>query len=53
MSKDHKPANFEEKKRIYAANSYIENNRVNGLLALSRALGDFEYKANSSLKPKD
>ena len=50
---DHKPANFEEKKRIYAANSYIENNRVNGLLALSRALGDFEYKANSSLKPKD
>jgi protein phosphatase 2C family protein 2/3 len=26
---------------------------VNGMLALSRALGDFEYKNNPMFKPKD
>lgn len=26
---------------------------MNGILALSRALGDFEYKSNTNLKAKD
>lgn len=46
LSIDHKPENVEERRRIYAAKGFVEDNRVNGMLALSRALGDFEYKTN-------
>lgn len=46
LSKDHKPDDIEESRRIYAAQYFVEDNRVNGVLALSRALGDFEYKSN-------
>jgi len=53
MSKDHKPDDPEERKRIYNANGFVEDGRVNGMLALSRALGDFEYKNNSLFKVKD
>jgi serine/threonine protein phosphatase PrpC len=53
MSTDHKPDDPEERKRIYNANGFVEDGRVNGMLALSRALGDFEYKNNPSFKPKD
>ena len=53
MSKDHKPDDPEEKKRIINANGFVEENRVNGMWALSRAFGDFEYKSNNVLKPKD
>ena len=53
MSVDHKPDDPEERKRIYNANGFVEENRVNGMLALSRALGDFEYKGNTTLKPID
>lgn len=53
LSVDHKPNDPEEKRRIMAAQGFVEDNRVNGMLALSRALGDFEYKSNSLLKPKD
>lgn len=53
LSKDHKPDDTEERRRIYAANGFVEDSRVNGNLALSRALGDFEYKSNQLLKPKD
>jgi serine/threonine protein phosphatase PrpC len=31
----------------------VEESRVNGMLALSRALGDFEYKQNKLLKAMD
>jgi protein phosphatase 1G len=53
LSQDHKPDDPEERKRIYNANGFVEDGRVNGALALSRALGDFEYKGNNSMKPKD
>lgn len=53
MSKDHKPDDPEERKRIYNASGFVEESRVNGMLALSRALGDFEYKSNQLLKAKE
>jgi len=46
LSKDHKPDDPIESARIYKADGFIEESRVNGMLALSRALGDFEYKNN-------
>ncbi|KAI0720483.1 PP2C-domain-containing protein [Cerioporus squamosus] len=52
LSYDHKPQNETEKNRIVAAGGYIEYGRVNGNLALARALGDFEYKKNASLGPE-
>ena len=39
-------------RRIRAAGGFVEFNRVNGTLALSRALGDFEFKCATRL-PKD
>jgi protein phosphatase 2C family protein 2/3 len=51
LSFDHKPANETERKRIVAAGGFIEFGRVNGNLALARALGDFEFKKNYSLTP--
>ncbi|OSD07240.1 PP2C-domain-containing protein [Trametes coccinea BRFM310] len=52
LSYDHKPQNEKEKNRIVAAGGYIEYGRVNGNLALARALGDFDYKKNASLAPE-
>nr|WEY08145.1 type 2C protein phosphatase [Ganoderma lucidum] len=52
LSFDHKPQNEKEKNRIVAAGGYIEYGRVNGNLALARALGDFDYKKNPSIAPE-
>jgi len=52
LSFDHKPTNDVERTRISGAGGYVEDGRVNGNLALSRALGDFQYKRNSSLGPE-
>lgn len=41
LSYDHKPQNDEEIKRIQKANHFVEDDRVDGNLALSRAFGDF------------
>lgn len=46
LSFDHKPSNETENNRIIAAGGWVEFNRVNGNLALSRALGDFVFKRN-------
>lgn len=43
----------EEKERITAAGGWVEFNRVNGHLALSRALGDFMFKKNENKKPEE
>ncbi|KAF8951011.1 Protein phosphatase 2C 2, partial [Entomortierella lignicola] len=42
-----------ETRRIVAAGGFVEYGRVNGSLALSRALGDFEFKMNATLGPDD
>ncbi|KAI8822612.1 phosphatase 2C-like domain-containing protein [Fimicolochytrium jonesii] len=52
LSFDHKPVNPEESQRIVAAGGFVEFGRVNGNLALSRAIGDFEFKQNSNLPPE-
>lgn len=49
LSDDHKPDNAPEKARIEAAGGFVEENRVNGSLNLSRSMGDFEYKSNAAL----
>lgn len=36
--------------RIHESGGWVENCRVNGSLALSRALGDFKFKQNKKLK---
>lgn len=48
---DHKPINPEERKRIEAAGGSVMIQRVNGSLAVSRALGDYEYKQNTCKGP--
>lgn len=53
LSYDHKPQNKTETARITAAGGYVEFNRVNGNLALSRAIGDFEFKQNYALPPEE
>lgn len=43
-TQDHKPVNPCEKERILNAGGSVMIQRVNGSLAVSRALGDYEYK---------
>lgn len=49
LSFDHKPTNEIENSRITAAGGFVEYGRVNGNLALSRAIGDFDFKKNTDL----
>lgn len=44
-TEDHKPFLPKERDRIVNAGGSVMIQRVNGSLAVSRALGDFEYKA--------
>lgn len=46
MSEDHKPNRPDEKQRIESLGGLVMFGRVSGLLAVSRALGDFEYKSH-------
>ncbi|CAO3695766.1 unnamed protein product [Rhizopus stolonifer] len=52
LSYDHKPSDPKENERINNAGGFVDFNRVNGNLALSRAIGDFEFKKNDDLPPE-
>jgi len=52
-TEDHKPYNTSEKDRIEKAGGTVMMQRVNGSLAVSRALGDFDYKRSADLKPEE
>lgn len=44
LSHDHKPDNEGEMARVKAAGGFVEDGRVQGVIAVSRAIGDWEYK---------
>lgn len=52
LSDDHKPELDAEMERIVAAGGFVDVGRVNGILAVSRAIGDFQYKRNPKLPPE-
>ena len=49
LSEDHKPTDEGERKRIEDAGGSVSWKRVDGDLAVSRALGDFQYKRRGDL----
>eukprot|EP00941_MAST-03F_sp_MAST-3F-sp1_P002012 g2012.t1 len=53
MSFDHKPYLQKERQRIMKAGGLVRMNRVNGDLAVARALGDFDYKTRDDLRPEE
>lgn len=53
MSYDHKPNNEGEKARIVAAGGFVDVGRVNGNLALSRCIGDFDFKKSADLPAEE
>lgn len=53
MSLDHKPGHDIETQRILKAGGFINDGRVNGSLALSRAIGDLEFKRSHDLTAEE
>lgn len=53
LSTDHKPEDPPEEARIGRAGGFVRDNRVDGQLAMSRAMGDWQYKANPALAVAD
>ena len=53
LSEDHKPDLPEEKKRIDLAGHYVSEERVDGQLALSRAMGDHNFKDQPMVKAEE
>jgi len=50
LSQDHKPNCPYEKERILKEGGEVIDGRVNGVLSLSRAIGDFQYKTKNPPK---
>ena len=53
MSSDHKPYHAKEEARIKKAGHYVQDNRVDATLAVSRALGNFKYKDQKDKPPEE
>eukprot|EP00760_Papus_ankaliazontas_P032724 PhM_4_TR5944/c0_g1_i1/m.1077 len=51
MSRDHKPSDPDERRRVTAAGGSVQWDRVGGCLAVSRALGDWEFKFSGRTYP--
>jgi len=51
LSVDHKASSESEAQRIIAAGGFVKNERVNGMIAVSRALGDHNMKAYITSEP--
>lgn len=47
-TRDHKPTDRDEMERVAAAGSYVLRKRVAGILAMTRAMGDFSLKTTSA-----
>ncbi|KAL6309292.1 phosphatase 2C-like domain-containing protein [Sparassis latifolia] len=52
LSLDHKTSIVAEQARVLAAGGRIEDDRVNGDLAMTRSLGDYRLKQNMALPPE-
>jgi protein phosphatase 2C family protein 2/3 len=52
LSADHRPNSDTERSRIHAAGSSVSEDRVDGMLAVSRAFGDFEFKQAKNMPPQ-
>lgn len=50
LSHDHKPSDEGERRRIEKAGGCVQWKRVDGDLAVSRAMGDFQYKGRADLQ---
>jgi len=53
LSHDHKPGHEDEKARIEKAGLHVDNGRVAGNLAVSRAIGDLFFKRQEDVAPED
>lgn len=53
LSYDHKPSLKKESRRIGAAGHFVTEDRVDGTLAMSRALGDLGFKDRIDLKAEE
>ena len=47
LSEDHKPDLPTERSRVIQAGHIVEDGRVDGIIAISRAIGDWEYKSTN------
>ena len=55
QTKDHRLVDPDEKRRIEVDDEFVDNSnsRLNGVLSLSRSIGDLEYKKREWHKPED
>ena len=53
VTEDHKPDNDTERMRIVQAGGFVEDGRVNGILGVARAFGDFMFKDAKKKKPHE
>lgn len=53
LTEDHNPILPDELARIRRAGGFVQDGRVNGSLAISRAIGDFSFKQQRSRGPEE